>query len=142
MSFKLQHIKNILVPTDFSPASWEATLYAIDLCHKHQAKMTLLHVVPGKIGDTSGQVKHMSQKLNTLTKSLNTNESNDLISGVTRTGMVVNEILNHLQEAEYDVVIMGVNGNGGMNKDLGKHARKIIESAVVPVRLVPNKASS
>lgn len=138
----LQQIKNILVPTDFSPASWEATRYALDLCHQHQAKMTLLHVVPGKNGTQARQAAHMSKKLNELTQSLNTTDLNNHISGLTKSGMVVNEILKHLKEVPYDVVVMGVNGNGGMNMEMGKNAREIVENSKVPVQLVPNKVSA
>ncbi|MDW3195163.1 MAG: universal stress protein [Cytophagales bacterium] len=142
MSSTLQQIKNILVPTDFSPASWEATRYALDLCHQHQAKMTLLHIVPGKNGSQAMQVAHMSKKLDELTQSLNTSDLNNLISGLTKSGMVVQEILNHLKEVPYDIVVMGVNGNGGMNMNLGKNAREIVENSQIPVRLVPNKKSN
>lgn len=141
MSSTLQQIRNILVPTDFSPASWEATRYALELCHQHHAKMTLLHVVPGKNGSQARQAAHMSQKLNELTKSLNTNGMEDLISGITKSGMVSMEILHHLKEVSYDVVVMGVNGNGGMNMDMGRNARVIVENSDVPVQLIPNKKS-
>lgn len=141
ISSTLQQIKNILVPTDFSPASWEATRYALDLCHQHEAKMTLLHVVPGKSGNQSRQAVHMGEKLKKLIKSLNTNDNDDLISGITKSGLVDTEILEHLKEIVYDMVVMGVNGNGGLNMEMGKNARKIIENTKVPVQLVPNKKS-
>ena len=142
MSSKVQPIKNILVPTDFSPASWEATRYALDLCHQYQAKMTLLHVVPGRNGSQARQAAYMSQKLSELTKSLNANDPEDLISSVTKLGMVTTEILNHLKEVKYDMVVMGINGNGGMNMDMGTNARKIVENSNIPVQLIPNKKSS
>ncbi len=142
MSSTLQQIKNILVPTDFSPASWEAIRYALKLCRQHKAKMTLFHVVPGKNGSQARQAAHMSQKLTELTVSLNTNDMEDLVSGITKSGMVTTEILNHLREATYDVVVMGVNGNGGMNMEMGKNARVIVENANIPVQLIPNKKSS
>ena len=141
MSSTLQQIKNILVPTDFSPASWEATRYALDLCHQHQAKMTLLHVVPSRNGSQAKQAAHMSKKLNELTQSLNANDLNNHISGLTKSGKVVAEILHHLNEVAYDIVVMGINGNGGMNMDMGKNAREIVECSEIPVQLVPNKIS-
>lgn len=141
MSSTLQQIKNILVPTDFSPASWEATRYALDLCHQHQAKMTLLHVVPGRNSSQARQAAHMSAKLCELTQNLNTNDMHNHIAGLTKSGMVVSEILKHLKEVAYDIVVIGVNGNGGLNMEMGRNARGIVENSKVPVQLVPNKKS-
>ena len=138
MSKPLQQIKNILVPTDFSPASWEATLHALELCQQHQAKMTLFHVVPGRNGSQAKQAAHMSKKLQSLTQRLNKNEE-DVILAVTRSGKITSEISRELNNTSYDLVVMGVNGNGGLNADLGTNARLIVEESAVPVRVVPNK---
>ena len=37
---------HILVPTDFSPAANRALVYAFEEATQHQAKLTLLHVIP------------------------------------------------------------------------------------------------
>lgn len=102
----------------------------------------MLHVVPGKKGGQARQTAHISQKLSELTKSLNTNGIEGLISGITKSGMVTTEILNHLREVPYDVVVMGVNGNGGMNMEMGRNAKVIVENSNIPVQLIPNKKSS
>lgn len=84
----------------------------------------------------------MSNKLIEFTQSLNSRNIDDLIAAVTKSGNVTTEILNYINGEIFDVVIMGVNGNGGLNMEMGKNARKIEENSSVLVQLVLNKLSS
>lgn len=101
--------------------------------------MTLFHIVPGKNNSQTRQLEHMSKKLQSLTHELNKSEKKDLIRPVAISGKIPDEILKHLQDHQYDLVVMGINGNGGLNKEMGTNARFIVENSDVPVRVVPNK---
>ncbi len=136
----MQGFENILVLTDFSPASWEALKYA-ELFHKCiEADITILHVVPGK---ASGQAAKDEQTVNLLQQKMQLMQKGLKLNGDTKTvvlnGNVGQEIVKHLKQTRYDLIVMGINGNGGLNSVMGKNTRMVIESAAVPVMVLPIK---
>ncbi|MEM9325005.1 MAG: universal stress protein [Bacteroidota bacterium] len=139
----MQGFENILVLTDFTPASWEALKYGAMFHNSVQSNITLLHVVPSKVNGngkdrdkTNVSIGLVEQKIQLLQKEMSQN-------GGTRTvvlnGNVTDEILKHLEAVHYDLIVMGANGNGGLNSDLGRNTRTILQSAGVPVMVLPSK---
>ena len=43
-------VNNILVLADFSACSQEALVYAVNIARLHNSKLTLLHIVPPRLG--------------------------------------------------------------------------------------------
>ncbi len=137
----VQGFKNILVLTDFSPASWEALKYGVLLHKCVEADITILHVLPGKVASHKAKDKEtagvMLEKMKLMQREMKLNGNSNT---VVLHGNVAQEIRNHLDHVHYDLIVMGINGNGGLNSVMGKNTRMVIESAEVPVMVLPPKA--
>ena len=59
------------------------------------------------------------------------------VEHIVQPGNVENELLRFVRENDFDLVILGVNGNGQDNKP-GKHAITMIEKGNAPMLVVPN----
>ncbi len=139
-------IKRILIPTDFSPAAWNAMNMAISMCHKKSGSITLLHVFPAG-AKFDKHIKNLNEELDAdmdLTKQRMVSFSRELsrskklvIDSVILKGWVDEEILFFVQNNDFDLVIMGVNGNGMDNRP-GSHITKMIEQTSTPLMVVPN----
>ena len=139
----MQGFKNILVLTDFTPASWEALKYGAMFHRCGEASITLLHVVPGKMPKAKDQldktVETLQQKIEILQKQMSLNGDT---KSIVLNGDVAAEIQKHLTAEAYDLVMIGLNGNGGLNSDLGRNTRAVLQSAGVPVMVLPSKIQS
>jgi len=138
--------KRILIPTDFSPAAWNAINMAIDISCGKTASITLLHVYPASAKfDT--RTKYLNSELNAdlerLKKRMTTfsdelSKGKDLeIDSVILNGWVDEEILEYVQKNDFDLVIMGVNSNGLDNRP-GSHITQMIEKTSTPLMVIPN----
>jgi universal stress protein A len=140
-------IKNILVPTDFSPASDRALAYAREFADAFGASLHLLHVVenpfaPGAFmemytpppGDYVGALqKEAWSRFTTLL----TDEEKARYAAVlvTRTGAPAQEILEYLQtHGAIDLLVMATAGRGGVARlMMGSVADRMIRTAPCPV---------
>lgn len=134
----MEKIKKILVLTDFSPTAWNALSYAAFLCEEHRAGMTLLHVRPSKKNkseETTKGLADIESKLN----AFGTEWANKVseIRSVVLEGNVSGEVHDFLAKSAFDLIVMGLNGNGGMNNEIGKNARSILQESNIPVLVLP-----
>jgi nucleotide-binding universal stress UspA family protein len=141
-------IAQILIPTDFSPAAWQATKLGMELANNHNARLNLLHIVP-TVSRYSKDTKHqhlpekleeVKDRLNDFSKNLS-EEMKVPIENFVLPGNVADTMMNFIKDHEYDLIILGVNSNGSDN-ELGSHTSMVIEKCGVPVLIVPNNGHS
>lgn len=141
-------ISSILIPTDFSPASWNATQVGLELSRLNvSTRLSLLHVYPvsskyiQKTAEDTNQeiLELMKSRMNELSHNL-IEESEELINNIVLSGNVDEVMLQFIKENEFDLVIVGINSNG-QNNELGSHTIRVIKESGVPVMIVPNKST-
>lgn len=140
-------ISSILIPTDFSPASWNATQVGLELFHQcGEAKLSFLHVYPvtskqlenGNAEVTNERMKLMQNRMTQLSQDLS-DKTEDRIDNVVLPGNVDEVMIQFIEENQFDLVIVGINSNGESN-DIGSHTINVIKKSGVPVMIVPNKS--
>ena len=141
-------IDQILIPTDFSPAAWQATKLGMELARANKAGLNILHIIPtvSRFSDDKTlqqlpeKLEEVKSRMNDLSKDL-VEENQVDIQNFVLPGNVAQTMLNFISENNYDLVILGVNSHGAGN-DLGSHATLVIEKCNVPVLVVPNNMKS
>lgn len=141
-------LEEILIPTDFSSASWKATKIALELAKLNNANINILHIIPTVSRfSKSKNHQHLPEKLDDVASKMN-QLSKDLVDGNEVSvqnhvvpGNVAETMLSFIQDHKYDLVILGVNSHGSTNQ-LGSHTSMIIEKCGVPVLIVPNSIES
>ena len=141
-------IDQILIPTDFSPAAWQAVKLGLDLASANDAKLNILHVIPtvSRFSDDKTlqqlpeKLEEVKSRMNELSKGL-VEENSVVIQNFVLPGNVAQTMLEFIKQHAYDLVILGVNSHGAGN-DLGSHATLVIEKCNVPVMIVPNNVKS
>ncbi|MEM7551974.1 MAG: universal stress protein [Bacteroidota bacterium] len=141
----MQSFKNILIPTDFSPAAWNAMQYGMLFQQMHKCPITLLHVYPiktkygalknGQAKEVEDIVESLKRKMDRLSDNIEKARGSNVVN-VVRTGNVVDEIINFYRDGEFDLIIMGVNSGSSSNSP-GFNAGEIIKNFGFPVFLVP-----
>ncbi|MBV6645802.1 MAG: universal stress protein [Cyclobacteriaceae bacterium] len=143
----MKAFQNILILTDFSPASWQAMKLGFFLAHDQDSILTLLHVFPSmnnklltgrKQEPMNGKLEMIQTKLKSFSEEFK-NGHKFPISSVVRKGNIGSEVRKYLNEYPCDVVVMGLNSNGGLDSTLGHNTKEIIENSGVPVLVVPNR---
>lgn len=142
----MEKIKNILIPTDFSPAAWEAVQYGLSLAKVYHADITLLHVYPSENkymswiktdhSEDNKIINQLRDRLKSFTEDLKATNGTKITYDV-RSGNVTNEIASVAIQKPFDIIIMGVNSGSGHNNP-GSHTAEIIRSAGFPVLIIPN----
>ena len=141
-------IDQILIPTDFSPAAWQATKIGMELAHANNAELNILHVIPtvSRFSDDKSlqqlpeKLEEIKSKMNELSKGL-VEDNKVAVRNHVLPGNVGQTMLDFIGNNAYDLVILGVNSHGAGN-DIGSHASLIIEKCGVPVMVVPNNVKS
>jgi len=141
-------IDQILIPTDFSPAAWQATKIGMELAYANKAELNILHVIPTvsrfsddkSIQQLPDKLEEVKSKMNELSKGL-VEVNRVAIQNHVLPGNVAQTMLDFIKRNTYDLVILGVNSHGSGN-DLGSHASLVIEKCNVPVMVVPNNVRS
>jgi nucleotide-binding universal stress UspA family protein len=132
-------LDNVLVATDFSPASAKAVLYATAIARRHSSKLFLVHVVTSRSesalmdGWRAGQAE--------VTKQLIADHLDGIEHElVVRAGDVWQVLSGVLAEKHINLVVVGTRGRTGMRKMLlGSVAEIIFRKATVPVLTIgPN----
>ena len=138
-------ISSILIPTDFSPASWTATQVGLELSRlSSESTISFLHIYPNSAKYSSKDTKKASQqvleemkdRMNQLSLSLS-DQPMERINNVVLSGNVEDTMLKFIKEHKFDLVIVGVNSNG-LNNEIGSHTVSLIEKSGTPVLVVPN----
>ena len=142
-------IERILVPTDFSPHSKEATAWAAALAGRFGASITLCHVYqPVSMILPEGFVLKSAEEIATLLHALDASlaearaELAGLAPGVTVDSVLLQgapfaEIVRHARENRFDLIVVGTHGRTGLRHALlGSVAEKVVRKAPCPVLTV------
>ena len=130
----VHHLSRILLCTDFSQHSERALNSAISATEEYDAELTLLHVLeefpsPAKM-DTA--IAAMTEQLERLIPR-EKHKTLKLKTAV-RIGKPYQQIIQHAQEAQIDMVTMGVRGRGALDLAVfGSTTYRVIQLGPCPV---------
>ena len=137
-------VKNILVLTDFSACSQEALLYAVNIARLHRSKLTLLHIVPLRLGPP--QDPRRDEAFRAARGEMKQFEADLLAKGVlqqihyqllVRPGKTWNVISRIMRLQNTDLIVIGARGKTGLEKlILGSFAEEVFRQAPCPVLTV------
>lgn len=150
-------MKNLLVPTDFSPYSHNALLYSIQIAESIGAKITLLHAHHTPVlhqKEPTENVQDLIDHQNTVSnqnfeqylKKLQQEFTENTLENIAMEyklveGGVVDKIVEITQEQNFDLVIMGTKGASGIRERFfGTNTEKIIDRVKCPVMAIPVKS--
>ncbi len=141
-------MKAILVPTDLSPASQNATNYAGNLCRELGGTMILLHVymLPVAVSElpyamVSAEEVHKASE-NALDKEAGRvlKEHGFKPECVVRLGLPSDEIRDLEKERDIDLIVMGMKGAGEFDKLIGSTTLAVIRKCHKAVLVIPHNA--
>ncbi len=141
-------LKRILLPTDFSEFSHEATKYACAFAEQFQAELHLLHIQESHISATP----EFGMGLAVPTRSRESKEAAEsalakvldpawaqrhTVVQCAVEGAPPAEIVAYAKQHDIDMIVMGTHGRGGLaHALLGSVAEKVLRKAPCPVLTV------
>ena len=161
--------RHLLVPTDFSEPAGHALRYAVEEAGLHQARVTLLHVLPpdsrtdvhyvtgappetalGGFDPSVGRSRFLSQpevvrrdpgeEVLTRLRDLAASAFKGSSEAVVETGHPADTIVRVAQERGADLIVMATNGRTGLQHAvLGSVAEKVVRLAPCPVLTVKHR---
>jgi nucleotide-binding universal stress UspA family protein len=118
-------VKTILIATDGSPASREATAFGLELAQEHTAEVTFVHVAP--VLD-----RRPLEDAVALAAERDVHAKAELL-----TGEPVDEIVAYADSLDADLIVLGSRGHGVMAAALlGSVSRGVLHEAHRPVLVV------
>ena len=143
-AFKIQ---NILVPVDFSACSKKAVQYALALAEQHEARLTLIYVVPPPSYPTGefGGLEYGNLLVDMRVageKQLTTMAIDEIgdaapCETIVRSGAPAREIVEAARELNTDIIVISTHGHTGFKHILmGSVAEHVIRMAPCPVLVV------
>ena len=157
---KIQIIRRILVPVDFSEFSFNACRFAVSLAEKYKAEVKLVHVFYNPAIDVSPYADHYSyqiklvESLREIEKSarenmlklehklkiwcIKENHPNIRITAKLINGFSYDEIIDYSKKYKPALIVMGPRGLTIDNyKAFGRVVSKVIENSTIPVLAIP-----
>lgn len=140
-------MKTILVPTDFSYAAENASLYAVNLAKEINAKVILFHAfhlpvpaseIPVMIFSEDEIQKDNEAQLKKDAEYL-MSQANVKVTYIARMGFALEEILE--EEENVDILVMGMKGASELGELLiGSTTTEILRKTKKPLMVIPEKA--
>ncbi|MCB0775145.1 MAG: universal stress protein, partial [Chitinophagaceae bacterium] len=128
-------MKQILVPTDFSPNAEKALDYAIQLAKFLRSEVFVLHSVDPGLPEST--IADSNEKMELLKKSIASKEMVQVKTEICE-GATVNAIVDVSADEKPDLVVMGTLGNSAFKeKVFGSKTAAVIGKADVPVLAIP-----
>jgi len=131
--------EKILVPVDGSPLSDVATDVAINSAKLFGSKLTFLNVVDFSSNMKFGSVENVDEILELQTegqKATDRVDSKAKAAGIPYETKIVQgvpwEVITKMSR-NYDQIILGVTGKGGMGGRIGKTVEKVLDNSYCPV---------
>jgi len=138
--------ERVLLPTDGSETAANAVDHAIDAAQRHDATIHLLYVVdvrvanatPGlAMGDVRSKLEAEGDQAIEALEARIADAGLDTVAEV-REGNPETEILNYVDDADVDVVVMGSTGKNVRERErVGSVTDTLVRKAGVPVLSVP-----
>jgi nucleotide-binding universal stress UspA family protein len=158
---KIQVIRRIMVPVDFSDISFNACRFAVSLAAKYKAEVKLVHVFYNPAIDVSPYADHYSYQIKLVESlreieksarenmlklehklriwSIKENLSTIHISAKLINGFSTDELLEYSKKYKPAIIIMGTRGLTLDNyKAFGRVVSKVIEDSDIPVLALPS----
>ena len=157
----IPEIKKILYSTDLSKNARHAFGYAAEIANKHNAKITILHVLEEMSHNANVQVasllgeerwqelqdRNVQQVLDTVKERLDKfcGDAQEELSNcpfiveniVVKQGNPGDEILNQADQTDCDLIVLGTHGQSAlMNAMLGSTARWVVRRSARPVLVI------
>jgi nucleotide-binding universal stress UspA family protein len=145
-------MKTILVPTDFSDSSMNATCYAVSLAKQLDAKVMLLNVfhIPVVPSETPIMITNFEELEKDIVIQMKSFEANlraktnysKEIKYFVNPGFLVDEIKDVIAENKIDLIIMGITGTSKINELLiGSNTTSVIKNVDCPTLVIPKGAT-
>lgn len=138
-------MKTILVPSDLSPASHNATRYAAHLCKELGAKMILLHVymLPVPVSEipyvmvTADELQKAGEDSLRKEADIIFNSFGIEVEWIVRLGLASDEISDIERERNIDLAVMGMKDEGELDKLIGSTTISVIRKSNRPLLIIP-----
>ncbi|HSY63283.1 MAG TPA: universal stress protein [Terriglobales bacterium] len=133
----VHHLNGILFCTDFSENSGRALNYAVSATGEYDAELTLLHVLE-EVPSRGKKDEAIAKATEQLDKLIPSQERNKLkIKTAVRIGKPYQQIIQLAEEAQVDLVAMGVSGRGALDRAVfGSTTYRVIQLGPCPVLAV------
>jgi nucleotide-binding universal stress UspA family protein len=133
----VHHLNRILFCTDFSENSQPALNYAISATGEYDAELILLNVLE-EIPSPAKKTEAITTATEQLDKLIPAKERNKLkVKTAVRIGKPYQQIIQFAQEAQIDMVAMGVSGRGALDRAVfGSTTYRVIQLGPCPVLAV------
>ncbi|AGB37234.1 universal stress protein [Natronococcus occultus] len=135
---------NVLIATDGSDEAEGAIDHGLDLAEKVGAKVHVLYVVETKanyiltVGLSDDELRsYRKYGEEVVTRVIDRASERGLSGeGVIRTGRPAAEIVDYGAENDVDLILLGKQGHGAIDRHLGSTSEKVIRMADTPVTVV------
>jgi nucleotide-binding universal stress UspA family protein len=143
-------MKNILIPIDFSEASFNVVSYGAFLANAFGSSLTLVHAytdtaafsdtLNGKAYDSPAEFeaaneKFLKKKIEAIARKFTVK-----INSIVMKGNPVKVIREVAQKEVPDLIIMGMKGMGESNSILGSTTVAMIDETSIPILIIPKSA--
>ncbi|MEO8852615.1 MAG: universal stress protein, partial [Ginsengibacter sp.] len=142
-------MKNIVVPVDFSDASYNAANYAAMLSNIFNSNIILVHAYmnPAAIDEIPSHLLNQPGKELREVKEDQVNEYVEIlrkkyttrIEGIVREGAATPEILDVSNNKNASLIVIGMKGKGKSNSVFGSNTTLVMRRSSVPVLVIPEK---
>lgn len=142
-------MKNVIVPVDFSDASYNAANYAATLSNIFSTNIILVHAYmnPSAIDETPARWLNQPEKELREVKEDQLNEYVEIlrkkytisIEGIVREGATTPAILDVSNNENAGLIVMGMKGKGKSNSVFGSNTTLVMRRSSIPVLVIPGK---
>ena len=141
-------MKTILIATDFSPASRNASLYGIELAKGLKANIILFNAFDSSVSTspilnkTKSQYEALMESDKRLLEEAEfLDPEHTIMDVICDEGVAYDSIVDVANEKKVDCIVVGRKGNGSAIKDLfGSTATALTKNSNITVIVVPEKA--
>lgn len=132
-----------LVPIDGSDCSFRALEFATEFAHLYDVSLNVVHFVEDKSTKEREETQDVIQQAKVILEESGIEAEPEIktdirITPYTYAGRVGKDILNLVDEAGYDHVILGHHGMGVITRTLlGSTAETVIRRTETPVTVIP-----
>ncbi|WP_394742378.1 universal stress protein [Natronococcus roseus] len=135
---------NVLIATDGSDEAEGCVEHGLDVAERVGAKVHVLYVVETKasyiltVGISDDELRSYRKYGEEIVGEVIERVSERGLSGegVIRTGRPAEEIVEYANENDVDLVLMGKQGHGAIDRHLGSTSEKVIRMTDTPVTIV------
>ncbi|MDX1671617.1 MAG: universal stress protein [Balneolaceae bacterium] len=145
------NINTVLFPTDFSDNAEKALPYALEICKRADARLSIMHSAdrPFDYGSDDEEAhkshtQNLHRMMDRLVEEIKQEKKNRplQVKTVLESGNTVSSILGQVTQLDADLIVMGTKGASGVKKVLyGSNTTDLILKSKVPVLAIPENVS-